>query len=134
MHIEKQTTYLRQPISVEKRVAVTLWKLATNVEYCILSALFAIGHSTVCVIVIETCNAIAKHLFPRYVYFPTGERLKDVVTNFETCWGFPQAAGDIDESHIYSHYSSQHVSVAHSSNNCVTFLWLPKKQVVQKGA
>ena len=26
MHIERQTTYLRQPISVEKRVAVTLWK------------------------------------------------------------------------------------------------------------
>ena len=100
LHIERQSTYWRQPISVEKRVAVTLWKLATNAEYRTLSALFGIGRSTVCVTVIETCNAIAKHLFPRYVYFPTGDRLRDIVTNFETCWEFPQAAGAIDGTHI----------------------------------
>ena len=99
-HIERQSTYLRQPISVEKRVAVTLWKLATNVEYRTLSALFGIGRSTVCVTVIETYNAIAKHLFSHYVYLLAGERLRDIVTNFETCWGFPQAAGAIDGSHI----------------------------------
>ena len=44
--------------------------------------------------------AITKHLFPRYVCFPSGDRLRDVVANFETCWGFPQAAGAIDGSHI----------------------------------
>lgn len=32
-HIERQTTQFREPISVEARVAVTVWKLATNVEY-----------------------------------------------------------------------------------------------------
>ena len=32
-HIERQETRLRMPIGVEKRVAVTIWKLATNVEY-----------------------------------------------------------------------------------------------------
>ena len=58
-HIERQSTYWRQSISVEKRVAVTLWKLATNAEYRTLSVLFGIGWSTVCVTVIETCNAIA---------------------------------------------------------------------------
>ena len=99
-HIERQTTYQRQPISVEKRVAVTLWRLATNVEYRTLSELFGIGRSTVCVIVTNTCDAITKHLFPRYVCFPSGDRLRDVVANFETCWGFPQAAGAIDGSHI----------------------------------
>ena len=99
-HIERQTTHLRQTISVEKRVAVTLWKLATNVEYRTLSALFGIGRSTVCVIVIETCDTITKHLFPRYVCFPTGDRMRDIVANFETCWGFPQAAGAIDGTHI----------------------------------
>ena len=61
-------------------MAVTLWKLATNDEYRTLSALFGIGRSTVCVTVIETCNAIAKHLFPRYASFPAGEHLRDIVT------------------------------------------------------
>ena len=32
-HISKQRTCLREPIGVEERVAVTLWRLATNVEY-----------------------------------------------------------------------------------------------------
>ena len=82
-------------------MAVTQCKLATNVKYCTLSALFGIGCSTISVIVIETCNAIAKHLFLCYVYVSVGERLRDVVINFETCWGFPQAACAADGSRIF---------------------------------
>ena len=32
-YIKRKRTILREPISVEKRVAVTIWRLATNVEY-----------------------------------------------------------------------------------------------------
>ena len=80
-------------------MALTLWRLATNIEYRTLSELFGIGRSTVCTIVVETCNMIATHLFPQYVCFPTGDRLRDVITNFETCWGFPQTVGAIDGTH-----------------------------------
>jgi hypothetical protein len=90
---------MREAISVEKRVAVTVWKLATNIEYRTLSALFGIGRSTVGDITIETCKAIAK-LLPRYVKIPKGDSLKEVVKGFEECWGFPQAAGAIDGSII----------------------------------
>ena len=41
--IEKQTTRFRESISVEKRVAVTIWKLATKCEYRTISNLFGIG-------------------------------------------------------------------------------------------
>ena len=51
-------------------------------------------------IVIETCNTIATHLLPQYVYIPKGEKLKEIVDGFETYWGFTQAAGAIDGSHI----------------------------------
>ena len=61
-YIEKQNTHMREAISVEKRVAVTVWKLATNIEYRTLSALFGIGRSTVGDIIIETCKAITKLL------------------------------------------------------------------------
>ena len=88
------------PVSVEERVAVTTWKLATNVEYRTLSNLFGLGRSTVCTIVVETCNAIATHLLPVYVQIPRGEKLKEIVKGFEDMWGFPQAAGAIDGSHI----------------------------------
>lgn len=85
---------------MEKRVTVTVWKLATNVEYRTLSALFGIGRSTVGVSVVETCKAIVAHLLPRYVYVPRGEKLREIVDGFESCWGFPQAAGAIDGTHI----------------------------------
>ena len=79
---------------------MTFWRLATNIEYRTLSELFGIGKSTVGEIVIETCNAIATRLLPQYVYIPKGEKLKEIVNGFETYWGFPQAAGAIDDSHI----------------------------------
>ena len=91
---------MRSPITVEVRVAVTIRKLATNVEYRTLSALFGLGRSTVCKIVLETCHAIATHLLPQYVQIPNGDRLKEIVEGFETFWGFPQAVGAIDGSHI----------------------------------
>ena len=84
LHIEKKTMYMRVPVSIEKRVAVTLWRLATNIEYCTLSALFGSGRSTVGAIVVETTGIIASNLFSRYVSFPTGEKLQDVVANFQT--------------------------------------------------
>ena len=91
---------MRSPISVEVRVGVTIWKLATNVEYRTLSDLFGIGRSTVRKIVVEACHAIATHLLPQYIQIPNGDRLKEIVEGFETCWDFPQAAGAIDDSHI----------------------------------
>ena len=98
--ISKKTTQMREPISVERRVAVTIWRLATNVEYRTLAELFGLGHSTVGVIVLETCEAIAQHLLTRYVRFPQGQTLTNVVNGFDARCGFPQAAGAVDGTHI----------------------------------
>ena len=74
--------------------------MGTNIEYRTLSELFGLGRSTVAEIVLETCNAIATHLLPQYVSIPNGDKLKEIVDGFETYWGFPQAAGAIDGTHI----------------------------------
>ena len=81
-------------------MAVTLSKLATNVEYRTLSELFGLGRSTVGEIVIETCDAIATHPVPQYVFIPQGDKLREIVEGFETNWVFAQAVGAIDGSHI----------------------------------
>lgn len=99
-YISKQETHLRQPVSVEKRIAVTLWKLATNVEYRTIGALFGIGRSTVGNVVLETCAAISEHLLPKYVTIPEGAKLRELVDGYEGRWGFPQAVGAIDGTHI----------------------------------
>ena len=87
--ISRRCTNFRSPVSVEERVAVTIWKLATNVEYRTLSSLFGLGRSTVGKIVVETCRAIATHLLPQYVQIPCGEKLQEIVDEFEIFWGFP---------------------------------------------
>ena len=99
-YIVREITQLRLSISVDQRVAVTIWKLATNVEYRTLSELFGIGKSTVREIVNDTCKQIVMHLLPKYVKIPQGDVLKEIVEGLETCWGFPQAVGAIDWTHI----------------------------------
>ena len=79
---------------------MTMWRLATTVDYRTLSELFGMGQSTVGGIAIETCNAIATHLLPQYVYTPKGEQWKEIVDGLETCCGFPLAAGASDGSHV----------------------------------
>ena len=56
--ISHEDTTLCTAISVEKRVAVTLWCLATCSEYRTIAHLFGLARSTVCVIVHDTCKAI----------------------------------------------------------------------------
>ena len=91
---------MRSPVTVEERMVVTVWKLATNIEYHSLVSLFGLGRSTVGKIVLETCSIMATKLLSRYVHFPEGTRLRKVVGGFEACWGFLQAAGVIDGTHI----------------------------------
>ena len=43
---------------------------------------------------------MATKLWSRYVRFPEGTRLREIVEGFEVCWGFPQVAGAIDGTHI----------------------------------
>ena len=92
-HLAKSATRLRMLIPVDLQLAVTIWRLATNVEYRTISALFGIGISTVCDIVHRSCRAMAEHLLHRYIKLPPEEGLKNIIEEFETLWGFPQVIG-----------------------------------------
>ena len=88
---------MRRSVSVQRRVAVCLWCLATPIEYGIIAHLFGIGRSTVCDIVHETCRAIVKVLMKEYIKFPSGDDLDHVVDEFKIKWGVPQCLGAVDE-------------------------------------
>ena len=91
---------VRMPLSIEERVAITLWRLGTNIEYRSIAHLFGVGLSTVCVTVHEVCTSIVNALRQRYIRIPTGEDAQTVVDGFLHTWGFPQCFGAIDGSHI----------------------------------
>ena len=98
--IMHRDTHFRQAISVEQRVGITLWFLATPAEYRTIGHLFGVARCTVCVIVKEVCEAIVCVLQPQYIQFPTGEMLTRTVQGFEQIWKVPQCVGAIDGSHI----------------------------------
>ena len=91
---------IRKCLSVERRVAVTLWCLATLTEYHTIAHLFGIARSTVCEIVHKTCCSVVDVLLKEYIKFPTGNCLTSVVDEFKTKWGVPQCVGSIDGCHV----------------------------------
>jgi len=99
-HISKTVTKYRLPVAVDMQVAVTIWRLATNIEYRTIAELFGLGISTVCTIVCRTTSAITHHLLPVNVQMPSESRLREIIQEFETLWGFPQVAGAIDGTHV----------------------------------
>ena len=98
--IQRQNTRLRQAVCVEHRVAITLWCLATCGEYRTIGHLFGVARCTVCIMIHDTCRAIVDILLRKYIQFPQGQELSDVVEGFKNKWGMIQCAGSIDGCHI----------------------------------
>ena len=48
----------------------------------------------------EMCAAIATTLMSKYIEFPAGQVLQNIIEGFELKLGFPQCVGAIDVSHI----------------------------------
>ncbi|XP_006639987.2 uncharacterized protein [Lepisosteus oculatus] len=98
--LARQDTHFRLALPLEKRVAVALWRLATNVEYRTISALFGVGRSTVCKCVRDVCHAIVALLKPLYLQAPSAHELDDMARLFNTRWGFPHCVGAVDSLHV----------------------------------
>ena len=71
-------------------MAITLWRLGTNVEYRTILHLFGVGISTACNIVHKVCKAIVDSLLHKYIKTPVGNEAMDIVRGFEEKWSFPQ--------------------------------------------
>ena len=98
--LTRTDTLLRKCLSVERRVAVTLWCLATPTEYRTLAHLFGIASLTVCETVHEVCHGIVVVLLNEYIKFPSGNHLDCIVDEFKTKWSVPQCIVAIDGCHI----------------------------------
>nr|XP_055058042.1 uncharacterized protein LOC129442166 [Misgurnus anguillicaudatus] len=99
-HLMKKDTHLRKAVSVQKRVAVALWRLGTQVEYRTIAHLFGLGRSTVHAITREFCKAVCQHLQPIFVSFPNANESEQIIDSFLHQWGFPQVVGCLDGTHI----------------------------------
>uniref|UniRef100_A0A8C8RH98 Putative nuclease HARBI1 n=1 Tax=Pelusios castaneus TaxID=367368 RepID=A0A8C8RH98_9SAUR len=92
----RKDTRMRSAISVEKRVAIALWKLATPDCYRSVANQFGVGRSTVGIALSQVCRAINRLLLRRTV---TLGNVRDIIEGFKEL-GFPNCGGAIDGTHI----------------------------------
>ena len=84
-YLNKKTTNMRKPVSVEKQIAVTLYCLSDEGRFRKVANAFGLGRSTVSDIVGMVCAVISIVLGPKY-----NEK-----------HGFPQCLRAIDGTHIF---------------------------------
>ncbi|CAN7945902.1 unnamed protein product [Ixodes hexagonus] len=98
--MERQATNMRQPISVEKRVAIGLYKLCSTAEDRTIAHLFGVGRSTVNGIYREFSDTIVARLEQTSVAMVCQNELQNHMLEFEAVCGFPSAIGALDGSHL----------------------------------
>uniref|UniRef100_A0A8C3FK40 DDE Tnp4 domain-containing protein n=1 Tax=Chrysemys picta bellii TaxID=8478 RepID=A0A8C3FK40_CHRPI len=108
--LKHQNTKVRAAITVEKRVAIALWKLATPDSYRSVGNRFGVGKSTVGAAVMQVAKAITELLLPKIV---TLGNVQVIVDGF-AAMGFPNCGGAIDGTHIPilapEHQGSQYIN------------------------
>ena len=115
--IQGQHTHWRQPIGVEKKVVVTLFKLMHGVSIPLVADKAALGKSTVGEILRQVCSAICNN-FGHLIAWPTGRRLERTAAAFASKQWLPNCIGAIDGSHIYiSSPSNTIVAADHRNRN-----------------
>ncbi|XP_065438983.1 uncharacterized protein LOC135981276 [Chrysemys picta bellii] len=101
---------MRAALTVHKRVAIVLWKLAIPDSYRSVGNQFGVGKFTVGAAVIQVANAITELLLSRVV---TLGNVQVIVDDF-AAMGFPNCGGAIDGTHIpilgLDHQGSQYIN------------------------
>ena len=98
--LAKADTNMRKALSVEKRIAVVLWRLATGDTYWSTSLQFGVGRTTALKAKKEFCKILAKKA-GEFIKFPITEAEATVkICSFTNKSPFPQVVGAIDGTHI----------------------------------
>jgi hypothetical protein len=98
-HLRKSNTTMREPLPAKKRLAATLYRLATNAEYLKVASLFGIGKSTTTSLVRDVCDVIVSILKDKYLTLSdlSGERKEEVEIKFE----IPQVVGALGSIDVF---------------------------------
>ncbi|XP_018396263.1 PREDICTED: putative nuclease HARBI1, partial [Cyphomyrmex costatus] len=97
--ITKQSV-VREAISPETRLHITLRYLASGDSMRSLSYAFRVGHNTISKIVSETCEVIWECLKDTVFIKNNENSWQNVANDFERLWNFPNCIGAIDGKHV----------------------------------
>jgi hypothetical protein len=97
----KETTKFKEPVSPERQLGLTLYRLAHGCSYITVGDLFGIAPCTACKIFNEVVRLIVFVLYDEYVTLPSTEQEWEAeLTAFLKDYGFP-CVGAWDGFHVY---------------------------------
>lgn len=99
-YIHKPDSRFRPSVPVTHQVAITLWRLSSNVDFRTLGHLFNVGISTASKITSDCTKIIWLQLRDRFIRIPDGDEFGAIVSGFKERWSFPQCAGAVDGTHV----------------------------------
>jgi len=102
---------VRDPISPETRLHITLRFLVSGDSMKSLSYAFRVGHNTISKIVSETCETIWNCLKDTVFLIDNEESWQSVADEFEQLLNFPNCIGTIDGKHVIIQICSKRVYV-----------------------
>ena len=93
-HLQKQSTFMREPLQVGLKLAATLRFLATGNSYQSLQFSFRVEASTISKFIHEVCQAIVAVYKDEVLRCPkTEEMWKEVAANFSSTWNYCNCLG-----------------------------------------
>ncbi|KAH7978902.1 hypothetical protein HPB49_007252 [Dermacentor silvarum] len=98
--LERPTTNMMKPISLEKRVAVALYRLCSSAEDRTIAHLFDIARSTLNVLHQEFCTAVVDLLEGEWLGMVHPKNTRAHMHDFYAITGFPQAIGALNGCHF----------------------------------
>ena len=98
---EKSSKVCNDVISLEKRIAITLYYLKDQGSMTITANTFGVARCSVGKVLHEICKIITEDLGLQLIKFPVEEEeVTDTTAQFLNRFGFPQVIGCIDGTHI----------------------------------
>lgn len=98
--MKRQDTVMRKAISLDKRVTIALYRLATSAEDRTVANLIGVSRSSVNLIFREFCDVVVQCLEAHLIRFPRTREMKEHLRQFAAITGFPQCVGALDGCHI----------------------------------
>lgn len=100
-HIELRRTRMREPVEVDRQVALTLYYLSDKGRMTKTANSFSLSCSSVSVIVRRVCRAFFEHLGPQMIRLLTAEsEVEEKARHFFDWFQFSQCIGAVDGTHI----------------------------------
>lgn len=101
-YVGKKRTNMRMPISVEKRIGITLHYLSNDDKYSSTAKFFGVGKTSVCKVFRQVCSAITDHLADVFIKKPsTLSQIESLCEEFHSTYGVPQTVGVLNINHVF---------------------------------